>query len=137
MKIEETIIEEEIEGEEKPQKKKRRSRKPKIDVSYEEIQQKLVRIFNLFASLLKSDKKYAEKDFIEESKDLARLSQKYDFIATILTILDPLFLLAGFFTKISDMLNSRKKVEKAEKNENTGDKVNQRVVNLNRSGVIE
>lgn len=130
MKIEETIIEE-VEEEEKKEKK-RRGRKPKVEVSYEEIQQKLVRLFNFFSSLFKSEKKYSEKDFLEESKDLARLSQKYEFIATILTILDPLFLLAGLFTKINEMLNSRKKVDKDEINQ---DKTDKRVINLDRRGI--
>ena len=106
----ETFIEEETLIEEKP--KKKRGKKSKADVSYEEIQQKMSRVFNLFATLLKSKKKYSEKDFLDESKDLVRLSQKYDIVATILTILDPLFLLAGFYTKFVEMLNGREKVKK-------------------------
>lgn len=76
-------------------------------VSFEENQQKLCRTFNALGFFFKSKKKYAEKDFIEEAKDLTRLANKYDVINLVLTLLDPLFFLFGVLSKFTEMLAAR------------------------------
>lgn len=76
-------------------------------LSYEELQQKLARTFNFIAFLLKSDKVFTESDFIEEAKDLTRISTKYELVNMALTFLDPLFFLFGIFAKGKEMLKDR------------------------------
>lgn len=112
MKEKDTFIEENPELEK--EKKKYSKKQKKTEVSYEEIQAKLVRIYNFLAVMLKSKKRYTEKDFLEESKDIARLSVKYEPIAVILTLLDPFFAVMGLINKFFGITEEIKKSEKVE-----------------------
>ena len=102
--IDETLIDGENVGETAPKKKRAGRKKSSPDViSYEEAQQKLARVFNGVCTLLKIDKRYKESEFVEEAKDLSRMAQKYDIINTVLTFLDPIFLLLGLIGKGSEI----------------------------------
>jgi len=110
----EDVVAEEPEGK---QKRGRKKAKQKVDISFEELQVKLVKVFNFFASAVKSEKRYTEKDFLEESKDLARWGQKHEIIGYIISLLDPLFFIMGLVNKFYEVMSRRekkgeKKVEK-------------------------
>ena len=92
-----------------------KKKKPKkVSFSVEEIQEKLTVLFNAISTLLKLDREYAPKDFIEESKDIIRLSQKYPFIGYILTMLDPLFLVLNMGRKILEIVKLKRKRDAVE-----------------------
>lgn len=108
----ETLLEEE-------KKPRGRPKKPKpSEISFEEIQTKLVRLYNFISSLMKSDKTFSEKDLVEESKDLARLANKYESIGFFITLLDPLFFVLGLVNRVNEILAKRrapkKKVEEGQ-----------------------
>lgn len=112
-----------IKEKEEGKKEEKRGRKPKkdaVEFSYEELQEKFSRSFNAISYFLKSDKVYKEEDFEEEAKDLSRLAKKYPILADVLTILDPLFLVLGLFSKLRVMLENAKKKKEDKKD---GDKV--------------
>lgn len=96
-------------------KKRQASSKKVAAMSYEEAQINLTRLFNVASVLMKSRKKYKESDFVEEAKDLTRLAQKYDMIAMGLSMLAPLFLVLGLFSKVQEMMASREKPANVEK----------------------
>lgn len=82
----------------------------------EEMQEKFTKLFDGVSYLLKVDNEYSDDDFQEESKDLIRLAQKYPLIGDILTLLDPLFLILGIFSKLNNMFKRSSK----NKQENKG-----------------
>ncbi len=88
-----------------------------------ELQEKFVKVFNAAAYFLKVDLKYTEKDFETEAKELVRLTAKTPFLASLLTILDPIFLIIGLLTKIIDMAKKvkvRKDAEDVARSEQDG-----------------
>jgi len=112
-------------------KGKRKTRETKkTDFSIEELQDKFTRLFNTIAYFWKVDNNYSDGDFLEESKDLARLAKKYPIIGDILTFLDPLFLVLGLFSKLKVMLDKVKRRKDKEKKEKE-DKVKDDVINGN------
>jgi len=112
-------------------KGKRKTRETKkTDFSIEELQDKFTRLFNTIAYFWKVDNNYSDGDFLEESKDLARLAKKYPIIGDILTFLDPLFLVLGLFSKLKVMLDKVKRRKDREKKEKE-DKVKDDVINGN------
>nr|APG79813.1 hypothetical protein [uncultured bacterium] len=112
-------------------KGKRKTRETKkTDFSIEELQDKFTRLFNTIAYFWKVDNSYSDSDFLEESKDLARLAKKYPIIGDILTFLDPLFLVLGLFSKLKVMLDKVKRRKDREKKEKE-DKVKDDVINGN------
>ena len=94
-----------------------KKKKTKADFSVEEIQEKLSSLFNAFAVFMKIDKDYQPKDFLEESKDIIRLSQKYNGIAMILTLLDPVFLVLSMSKKVLEMMKLLRKRKQKEMEE--------------------
>lgn len=94
-----------------------RKKKPKVNFGYEEMQEKLARIFNALGYFLKIDVEYNNTDFEEESKDLIRLAEKYPILANVLTFLDPLFLILGLFSKMRIMLDKVKERKEKQKEE--------------------
>jgi len=102
-KEEETVIKE---------KKEKTPKKIKGDYTVEEMEEKLSRLFNGSAFLLRAEITYEEKEFTQEAKDIIRLSKKYPVVNTILTFLDPLFLILGLFSKIKRLLEKLPKRKK-------------------------
>ena len=124
-------VKEKDEKDETEIKGKRKTRETKkTDFSIEELQDKFTRLFNTIAYFWKVDNNYSDGDFLEESKDLARLAKKYPIIGDILTFLDPLFLVLGLFSKLKVMLDKVKRRKDREKKEKE-DKVKDDVINGN------
>ena len=121
MSVRETIIEPaestDVTPETAPKKRGGRKKKTADIISYEEAQQKLARVFNGVCALLKIEKRYKEKDFAEEAKDLSRMAGKYDVVNTVLTVLDPLFLVLGLIGKATDIVAENKERKAKIKNE--------------------
>lgn len=106
-------------ADEKEEKKGKKGRPPKKEsFSVDEIQEKLVAVFNAFSFALKIEKEYKASDFIEESRDIVRLSQKYPIIHTILVLLDPLFLVLSFSKKIMELMKIVRKQRTAKTDDN-------------------
>ena len=106
-------------ADEKEEKKGKKGRPPKKEsFSVDEIQGKLVAVFNAFSFGLKIEKEYKASDFIEESRDIVRLSQKYPIIHTILVLLDPLFLVLSFSKKIMELMKIVRKQRTAKTDDN-------------------
>ena len=97
---------------------KKKKYKKKVEFAVEEIQEKLSLLFNAMAAILKIDKEYKPNNFVEESKDIVRLSQKYPFISSVLSILDPLSLILNLSKKFLEILKLKQKRDKASKKEN-------------------
>lgn len=107
---------EKLEKSEKPEKQKKpESKKKKIDFSVEEIQEKLMLLFNFVSFSLKVEKEYKPADFLEESKDIVRLAKKYPTLENILTMLDPLFLILNLTKKAVEITKIWRKKEAAKK----------------------
>lgn len=105
------------------QKPKRAYNKKKKGTTFalEEIQEKFTKLFDGLSYFLKIDNDYEDSDFQEESKDLIRLSQKYPLVGDILTLLDPLFLVLGLFSKLNTMFKKSAKVRGEQQEHKGGD----------------
>ncbi len=111
--------------------KKKEKKSKKVSFNEVELQEKFVKVFNATAYFLKVEAKYTEKDFETEAKELVRLTAKTPFLASLLAILDPIFLVIGLLTKIIDIakkVKSRKDaeaLEEARSEEDGGDKTSE------------
>ena len=115
----------EAEATESKKKKKSTKKKKSDQVSFEECQVKLARIFNGVCTILGMQTRYSEEDFQEEAKDLSRLASKYDTVNQILTLLDPLFLIMGLINRASTIIQERRqqKHERGEEGTDSNDKM--------------
>lgn len=117
LKLEKEVKKESMIEEPVKEKKEKKVKTKKESFSIEEIQEKLAVVFNAITFFFKIEKEYKPSDFLEEAKDIVRLSQKYTIIYTILIMLDPLFLILSLGKKIMEMLKIVRKQKSEKQNE--------------------
>ena len=109
-KSEETVIKKEKETRGRKAKTKNTSRKGEFTT--EETALKLYTLFNLPYIIFKKPQMYQQKDFKIEAEALNRIAEKYDIIATVLKMFDPITIISNFAIKIKTNSDLRKEPKK-------------------------
>lgn len=86
-----------------PAKSRSRAKSKAPAITPKEVGEKLHLIMQLGAKL--SGRKYAynPKDWDQEAAGLVRLADKYEIVATVVNLFDPMMILAGIITKFTNM----------------------------------
>jgi hypothetical protein len=82
-------------------KAKAKSKAPAI--TPKEVGDKLHIIMQLVAKVSGRNYEYTTKDWDQEAAGLVRLSEKYEVVAMVVNLFDPLMVLAGLITKFTSM----------------------------------
>lgn len=109
-KSEETVIKKEKET--RGRKPKAKSASKKGDFTTEETALKLYTLFNLPYIIFKKPQMYQQKDFKVEADALNRIAEKYDIVATVLKMFDPITIISNIAIKIKTNSDLRKEPKK-------------------------
>lgn len=109
-KSEETVIKKEKET--RGRKPKAKSTNKKGDFTTEETALKLYTLFNLPYIIFKKPQMYQQKDFKVEAEALNRIAEKYEMVATILKMFDPITIISNIAIKIKTNSDLRKEPKK-------------------------
>lgn len=110
-KTEDAVIKKEKET--RGRKAKVKSTSKKGEFTTEETALKLYTIFNLPYIILKKPQMYQQKDFKVEAEALNRIAEKYEMVATVLKMFDPITIISNLVIKIktnSDLKKEPKKI---------------------------
>lgn len=107
--------------EETPNKKAKAKPRKIEKIAPEEIAEKLHILFGGLAKVLKYEYEYTPADYDQESRALARLNEKFPFLAQILILFDPILVALGLYFKFTSM--KKKEVPRSEVKANAGAKV--------------
>lgn len=91
-------------------------------IAPEEIAEKLHILFAGLAKVFKYDYPYSSADFEQESRALVRLNEKFPFIASLITVFDPVLMILGLYFKWVAMAKRREE-KKSEVKDNAYPKV--------------
>jgi hypothetical protein len=107
-------------------KPKAKGKAKAANVNQQEARQKINLLFGALARLTGRDYTYQDDDFNSEAAGLSRLAQKFPIVGYAITLMDPLFIIAGLVQKFFKLPVKQKKAQAEQPKQGQGQVVNLR-----------